>query len=183
MKPTDSGPLLTRREFSESVGMTAIAASLPAAANAAPAASELCFLSATELAAMIRQKSVSAREVMSAHIVQIERVNPRVNAIVTTAFEHAMKEATRADAQTIRGGELGALHGLPVAHKDLVDTAGIRTTFGSPFFRDNVPKVDSPLVARTSAAGAITLGKSNTPEFGAGFANIQYGIRRNSQSV
>jgi amidase len=129
---------------------------------------ELCQLTAVELAALLRKKSVSAREVMSAHLAQIERVNPTVNAIVTLAAEHAMKQAALADETISRNGEVGALHGLPVVHKDLVDTAGIRTTFGSPFFRDHVPKADAEFVVRTSSAGAITCGKSNTPEFGVG---------------
>jgi amidase len=130
---------------------------------------------------LLRKKSVSAREVMSAHLAQIERINPKVNAIVTLAAEHAMKEADRADEKAARGDELGVLHGLPIAHKDLVDTAGIRTTRGSPFYRDNVPTNDAEIVRRTSEAGAITCGKSNTPEFGAGSQtfNTVFGATRN----
>ena len=143
--------------------------------------SELCFLSALELATRIRQKQVSAREVMTAHLAQIERINPKVNAIVTLVADRAMAAAARADDMTAKGGPLGVLHGLPVAHKDLVDTAGIRTTRGSRFYRDNVPTRDALIVERIHAAGALTLGKTNTPEFGAGSQtfNAVFGATRN----
>ena len=116
---------LTRRDAAKLVG-GAIAAS--AVAGESQAAPDLCFLSARELAAMIRGKKVSAREVMAAHLKQIERVNPKVNAIVTLVAEQAMEQARQADEAQAHGAALGALHGLPVAHKDLFDTAGIRTT-------------------------------------------------------
>ncbi len=130
--------------------------------------SDLCFLSARELAALIRSRSVSAEEIMRAHLAQIELVNPRVNAIVTLVADRAMADARRADEAQARGDELGPLHGLPVAHKDLFETAGIRTTFGSRIFKDHVPDRDSIIVERAKKAGAITIGKANTPEFGAG---------------
>jgi amidase len=138
-------------------------------------------MSAVELAARLRTKEVSAREVMTAHLAQIERVNPKVNAIVTLVGEQAMAGAAKADEAIVGGGPVGPLHGLPVAHKDLVDTAGIRTTRGSPFFRDNVPATDALIVTRIRAAGAITLGKTNTPEFGAGSQtfNTVFGATRN----
>ena len=142
-------------------------------------------MSAIELAATIRRKDVSAREVMTAHLARIERVNPRVNAIVTLVTERAMADAARADELAARGGTLGVLHGLPVAHKDLVDTAGIRTTRGSPFYRDNVPTRDALIVTRIRAAGAITCGKTNTPELGAGSQtfNSVFGATRNPYDV
>jgi amidase len=144
-------------------------------------ADALCDLTAVELAARIKRKDVSAREVMAAHLARIERVNPKVNAIVTLVAERAMADAARADEQIARGGDLGPLHGLPVAHKDLVDTAGIRTTRGSPFYRDTVPTRDALIVTRMRAAGAITCGKTNTPEFGAGSQtfNTVFGATRN----
>jgi amidase len=120
------------------------------------------------MAALIRRKELSAREVMSAHLAQIERVNPTVNAVVTLVADQAMERARAADEALARGETLGTLHGLPVAHKDLVETAGIRTTFGSPVFRDYVPAQDAILVERIRKAGAIAVGKTNTPEFGAG---------------
>jgi amidase len=142
-------------------------------------------MSAVELAARLREKQVSAREVLSAHLAEIERVNPTVNAIVTLVAERAMADANRADEVITRGGPIGALHGLPVAHKDLVDTAGIRTTYGSPFYRDNVPATDSPIVTRMRSAGAITVGKTNTPEFGAGSQtfNTLFGATRNPYNL
>jgi amidase len=130
--------------------------------------SEICFLTANELASRIRSKDLSAREVMKAHLAQIERVNPKVNAIVTLLPEKAMREASNADEMLARGDQVGPLHGLPVAHKDLVLTRGIRTTFGSRAFKDYVPDEDSLIVERLKKAGAITIGKTNTPEFGAG---------------
>ena len=129
---------------------------------------ELCFLTATELARRIRVKDVSAREVMEAHLAQIERVNPKVNAIVTLLPEHAMVQAKHADEALAHGDATGPLHGLPVAHKDLVPTKGIRTTYGSRIFKDHVPDQHGLIVERLQQAGAITLGKTNTPEFGAG---------------
>ena len=132
------------------------------------ASSEFCFLSATELARRIRVRDVSAQEVVSTHLTQIERINPQVNAIVTLVAEQAMMQAKQADERQARGESLGALHGLPVVHKDLVETKGIRTTFGSPIFKDFVPNRSALIVERLQQAGAITLGKSNTPEFGAG---------------
>jgi len=129
---------------------------------------EICFLTATELARRIQAKDLSAKEVMEAHLTQIEMVNPKVNAIVTFLPEQAMEEAIAADKSLAQGREVGLLHGLPVAHKDLVPTRGIRTTSGSIVFKDFVPEEDGLIVERLKKAGAITIGKTNTPEFGAG---------------
>jgi len=124
---------------------------------------------ATDLAAMIREKKLSAREVMQAHLLQIERVNPKVNAIVTLVEEdQLMAQARAADEMIAKGEPLGPLHGLPVAVKDLTETMGIRTTYGSPLYRDYVPDHDALVVERMKNAGAIVLGKTNTPEFGMG---------------
>ena len=129
---------------------------------------ELCFLRSTELAAKLRRREVSAVEVTEAHLKQIERVNPKVNAIVTLVPEQALEAAKKADERLVKGEAPGRLHGLPVAHKDLVETKGIRTTYGSPIYKDHFPDFDCLIVERMKAAGAITLGKTNTPEFGAG---------------
>lgn len=129
---------------------------------------EICFLSATELAQRIRRRELSAREVMEAHLVQIERINPTVNAIVTLAAEQALARADDADRALARREDPGPLHGLPVGVKDLVHTKGIRTTYGSPIYSDFVPDADALIVEREKAAGAIIVGKTNTPEFGAG---------------
>jgi amidase len=155
-----------------------------AAAPAAPAGtnmSELCFLPATEIARRLRRRQVSAREVLEAHLKQIDRVNPKVNAIVTLVAEQAMVRAKQADEGAAKGRFLGPLHGLPIAHKDLLDTKGIRTTYGSPIFRDHVPEADALLVERIREAGAILIGKTNTPEFGAGSQtfNPVFGSTRN----
>ena len=124
-------------------------------------ADELCFQSAVSLRRMMDAGEASALEVLDAHIARIERYDGRLNAIVTRCFEAARERA--------RGGGLtGALAGLPIAHKDLTATAGLRTTYGSPLFADNVPRQDSLLVSRIKAAGAVTIGKTNVPEFGAG---------------
>jgi len=128
----------------------------------------ICFSTATELAARIARRDVSVTEVVRAHLDQIERVNPAVNAIVTLTAERALEEARVKDDALARGERPGPLFGLPVVHKDLVPTRGIRTTYGSPIYRDHVPDVDGLIVERLRAAGAVTLGKSNTPEFGAG---------------
>ena len=130
---------------------------------------EICFLTATELTRRIRAKDLSVREVIEAHLAQIERVNPKVNAIVTRSdLTEVIDQADAADAALARGEDVGPLHGLPVAHKDLVETKGIRTTYGSPIFKDFVPEHDALIVERLKRAGAITIGKTNTPEFGAG---------------
>ena len=149
--------------------------------GAASTRDQICDLSAVELVARMRSKDLSAREVMTAHLARIERVNPKVNAVVTLVAERAMAGAARADELMARGEAAGILHGLPVAHKDLVDTAGIRTTRGSRFYRDNVPALDAVIVSRIRAAGAITCGKTNTPEFGAGSQtfNEVFGATRN----
>jgi amidase len=138
-------------------------------------------MTAIEMAAAIRAKQLSARDVMGAHLTQIERVNPSVNAIVTLIAEQALEAARQADEKQARGEPLGPLHGLPIAHKDLAETAGIRTTFGSPIFKDNVPTTSAILVERIQQAGAITIGKTNTPEFGAGSQtfNKVFGATRN----
>jgi amidase len=129
---------------------------------------DVCFLPATQLVRRIRVKELSARDVIEAHLAQIERFNPKVNAIVTLLAEQALQQARAADEGQARGDEIGPLYGLPIAHKDLVLTKNIRTTFGSPIFADFVPDQDALIVERLRRAGAITIGKTNTPEFGAG---------------
>ena len=145
------------------------------------AAPSVCFLSALEMARLIRARKLSAREALAAHLQQIERVNPKVNAIVTLVPEVAAEAAAKADEMQAHKQTLGPLHGLPVAHKDLFETKGIRTTFGSPLYKDYIPTEDDVVVERMRRAGAITIGKTNTPEFGAGsqtFNNV-FGATRN----
>ncbi len=129
---------------------------------------EICFLTATEIARRVRAKEISAVEVMEAHLARINRLNKEVNAIVTLVPERAMDGARTADDVLARGLPVGPLHGLPVAHKDLVSTKGVRTTFGSLVYNDFTPDRDALIVERLREAGAIAVGKTNTPEFGAG---------------
>ena len=142
---------------------------------------KLCFLTATEIVKKIRKGEISAVQTMEAHLAQIERINPQVNAIVTLVPELALEEARKADEKQAKGGNIGPLHGLPIAHKDLVPTKGIRTTFGSLVFQDFIPEEDALLVERLREGGAIMLGKTNTPEFGAGSQtfNRVFGVTRN----
>ena len=146
---------------------------------------ELCFQPAHELVRKIKARELSALEVMDAHLAQIGRVNPSVNAIVTLLPERARAGAAAIDAALDRGEDPGVLAGLPVAHKDLLLTRGIRTTFGSPIYRDFVPDQDSIVVERLRQAGAITIGKTNTPEFGAGSQtfNPVFGATRNPHDL
>ena len=141
----------------------------------------ICFLTAAEIAKKIRKGEISAVQTMEAHLAQIERINPQVNAIVTFIQELALEEARKADEKQAKGGNIGPLHGLPIAHKDLVPTKGIRTTFGSLVFQDFIPEEDALLVERLREGGAIMLGKTNTPEFGAGSQtfNQVFGVTRN----
>jgi len=129
---------------------------------------DLCFLSATEQSKLIRSKKISVQDLIRAHLDQVERYNPVLNAIVTLTADSAMAEAYAADQQLEKNADVGILHGLPVAHKDLFLTKGVRTTFGSLAYQDFVPDVDSLPVERLKKAGGISLGKTNTPEFGAG---------------
>ncbi len=135
---------------------------------------DLCFLSAVELRRLLAAGEVSALEVLDAHIARVEAYDGVLNAIVTRCFDEARDRAM--------SGELsGPLAGLPIAHKDLTATAGLRTTYGSTLFADNIPAEDSLLVARIKAAGAVIVGKTNTPEFGAGSQtfNRVFGATRN----
>ncbi len=155
----------SRRDVLAGIAATPL---LDAALDAQSAASPLCFTSAVELGRLIRVKKLSARELLAACLKQIELVNPKVNAIVTLVPEMAIAAAAKADEMQAHKAVLGPLHGLPVAHKDLLETRNIRTTFGSPLYKDYIPTEDELPVERMANAGAITIGKTNTPEFGAG---------------
>jgi amidase len=159
-----SWDLPTRRDAIQGLA----AASLCASVVEAQTGSSLCFNSAVDMARLIRTGKLSVREVVAEHLKQIERVNPKVNAMVTLVPELAAAAAAKADEAVARKETLGQLHGLPVAHKDLFETRGIRTTFGSPLYQDHVPSEDDLVVERMQRAGAIIIGKTNTPEFGAG---------------
>lgn len=137
--------------------------------------------SAGELVALVKSREITPLEILDAHLSVIERVNPKLNAIVTLAAEQAREVAIRAGAAVIRGEETGPLHGLPIGIKDITPTAGIRTTFGSPLFKDHVPNADAEAVRRLKAAGGIVLAKTNTPEFAAGANTVNpvFGATRN----
>jgi amidase len=136
---------------------------------------------ARELARLIRTRAVSPVEVLDAHLAVIAEINPKLNAVITLAAEAAHDAARRAEDAVVGGEPLGALHGLPIAVKDNTLTAGIRTTYASPLFKDFVPAEDAEIVRRLKAAGAIVLGKTNMPEFatGANTNNALFGATRN----
>ncbi len=129
---------------------------------------EPCDLPATELRRLVGARALSPVEVLESCLARIARVNPAVNAVVTLDTDRARAAAREAEAAVTRGDALGPLHGLPVAIKDTEDTAGLRTTYGSPLFAEHVPERDLGVVARLRAAGAVVLGKTNTPEWAAG---------------
>ena len=136
---------------------------------------------AGELAALIKSRAVSPVEVLDAHLATIARLNPKLNAIVTLAADEARAGAHAAEQAVMRGDTVGTMHGLPIGVKDVTATAGIRTTYGSPLYKDNVPGEDAEVVRRLKAAGAIVLAKTNTPEFatGANTVNAVFGATRN----
>ncbi|MGH9331997.1 MAG: amidase family protein, partial [Vicinamibacterales bacterium] len=159
---------VNRREFLRLAGAgAAIGAS---AGDVVPASSaDLCFTSAKELTGLIRTRKLSAREVMAAHLAQINRLNPKINAIVAKLPDHrCLALADEADRRTAKGGTLPPLHGLPIAFKDLQPAVGFPFTRGSPIYKGAMPAADSVLVERLRNAGAIPIGKTNTPEFGMG---------------
>ena len=146
------------------------------------AGDDLCWTPATDLAALIRRRKVSPVEVVDAVLARIDKLNPRLNAYVVVCADDARKQARAAERAVMRkGAKLGPLHGVPFSVKDLVITKGVRTTFGTPLHRDNVPDEDAPIVARMTSAGGIMLGKTNTPTFGwiGATHNLVYGVTRN----
>jgi amidase len=144
-----------------------------------------CFSTARGLAQAIQQRKISVHEVMKEHLAQIERVNPYVNAIVSLNEEHALSEARKSDELLAAGKEVGRLHGLPIAIKDLRNVKGFPNTCGSLALRDNISKEDDLIVERLKNAGAIVIGKTNVPEFGAGAHtfNEVFGVTRNPYNL
>ncbi len=127
---------------------------------------EIAYTSAADLARMIRTKAVSATEVMRATLARVEKAQPILNCFITVCADQALQDAAEADARQARGGPLGPLHGVPLHVKDLVNTAGVRTTFGSLIHEHNIPSADQVCITRLKAAGAILFAKTTTPEFG-----------------
>ncbi|GAB3677495.1 amidase [Salinisphaera aquimarina] len=153
------------------------------ASQRAVAQEEIVALGAVALSGMIGARTISCREVMTAYLAHIDRVNPRVNAIVSRRDPDVLlAEADACDRELARGDYRGWLHGIPQAIKDLSPTAGIATTFGSPLFADQIPSRDGLMVERMKTAGAIIIGKTNTPEFGLGSQtyNPLFGATRNA---
>ena len=164
-----------RREFLKTAGASVAAgafvtpASLSAAAGPVTQESDLTFMTARDLARLISTRKVSAREVMTAHLERINRVNPTINAIVAKLPDaQCLALADAADQRIARKESVGPLHGLPIAFKDLQPAVGFPWTRGSPIYRDAMPEQDSVLVERLRKGGAIAIGKTNVPEFGMG---------------
>jgi amidase len=155
----------------------------PAAAAVTGPHTDIVELDALALSQAIAARSVSCREVMAAYLAQIERLNPQANALVSLLPpEDLLRQADERDAQLARGQRLGWMHGFPQAPKDLAATAGLTTTMGSLALKNNVPKADALVVERARRAGAVLIGKSNTPEFGLGSHtyNRVFGTTRNA---
>ncbi len=164
----------TRREFLQQSGValaatTLLSSTMNAQNSPSPPGADLCFATARDLARMIREKTVSAREVMAAHLAQIARINPKINAIVAKLDDDkCLALADEADRRLARGEPVGPLHGLPTAIKDLDPAVGFPFTSGSPIYRNRMPTEDDVVVERIRRAGAILIGKTNVPEFGLG---------------
>jgi amidase len=144
-------------------------------------ATDLCFTPATTLVRLFRHRKLSPLDVMKAVLDRIERVNPVLNPYCTVAADLALRAARRAERAQTKREPLGPLHGVPVSIKDLTETRGIRTTWGSKIFEHHVPAQDALVVERLRAAGAIVVGKTNTSEFGSGANtyNAVFGATRN----
>ncbi len=175
---------LDRRAFLEATaGTLATAAIGPAgtAAQGTPPLDDLAWLSLQEASELVRLRKVSPVDLTRASLTRIERFNPRLNAFITVTASQALAEARAAEAQVMKGAWRGPLHGIPIALKDLVDTAGVRTTAASAVFEDRVPKEDAEVVRRLRAAGAVVLGKLNMHEFAYGDSSApsHYGPVRN----
>ena len=138
-------------------------------------------MNAIDLARLVRTKALSPVEILKSHLDAIARANPAINAICTLAAEQATEAARAAEDAVMRGRALGPLHGVPIGIKDVTPTAGIRTTYGSPLYAEHVPEEDAEVVTRLKTAGAIVVGKTNTPEFatGANTVNNVFGATRN----
>lgn len=170
----------TRRAVMTGAAGVVLAGTATGMATAKP--SGIIDMGGVALAAAIRERKVSAREAMSAHLIQIDAINPAVNAIVSMpSHEELMAQAAAADERQARGATLGPLHGLPHAVKDLQAVRGLRFTQGSPIYRDRIAATDSVMAERLRKAGAIFIGKTNTPEFGFGSHtfNPVFGVTRN----
>jgi len=185
---SNGGPISRRTVLglAAATSFNAVAQGAPDAIAAVSQANDLVMMDATSLTSVIHTRRVSCVEVMAAYLDHIEKLNPKVNAIVALQDRgELLAQARERDAQLARGESMGPLHGFPHAVKDLQAVKGIRTTMGSPILRDFVPTADSLMVARLRKAGAIFIGKTNVPEFGLGSHtfNSVYGITRNPYNL
>jgi len=174
----------SRREFIKGVGGAAVGTGLTFLARrgaAGTATTDLCYLSATKLAQLLAAKEVSSEEVVTAHLAQIAKVNPAINAVVTVCEKQALDEARRADKELQAGTSRGLWHGVPMTIKDSLDTAGVKSTAGTEGRKDFVPQEDATVVARLRKSGAILLGKTNTPELTMDYRtdNLLFGSTKN----
>ena len=161
---------MTRRGFGVLVGGAVVAETLVRAwpAMGETTAEELTTKSVTELSAMMRAKSVTSTQLVNALLARMDTINPKVNAVVTVMAKQALAQAAVLDAEQKAGKFRGPLHGIPLALKDNIDTAGTRTTAASPMFKDRIPTEDAAIVAKLKKSGAIILGKANLHEFAIG---------------
>ena len=181
---------VSRRKVLETAAIASTLLTFPrlSARAAAAAPDSVLTASAVEVARMLREKQITAVELVKRCYQRIDQVNPLINAVVATCRERALAEAAEADAMTSKGRSKGPLHGVPFTVKDSFDTAGLVSTGGTLGRRDFVPGADATVVARARAAGAILLGKTNTPEFtlgggGKGTVNLVYGLTKNPYDV
>src|ERR1035441_7641196 len=180
MAVPEGGAVVTRRTFLDASLAAVAGAIMGSQAGAKEAANTrggtglalsteaLAFLSIERASALIRTKKVSPVELTQACLSRIERLNPQLNAFITVTADSALVEARQAEVEIQQHRWRGALHGVPIALKDLVDTAGVRTTAGSELFKDRIPAQDAEVVRRLKAAGAVFLGKLNMHEFAYG---------------
>jgi len=185
---SNDGPISRRTllGLAAATSVSAMAQATPKAIGAVGHANDLVMMDATSLASAIHTRRASCVEVMTAYLDHIDKLNPKVNAIVALQDRgELLAQARERDDQLARGESMGPLHGLPHAVKDLQAVKGIRTTMGSPILKDFVPSADSLMVGRLRRAGAIFIGKTNTPEFGLGSHtfNPVYGITRNPYNL
>ncbi|MBI3048294.1 MAG: amidase [Acidobacteria bacterium] len=165
-----------RREFLKATAVTWALASLSRASapgQTVAAGDDLAWLSLAEASELVRKREVSSLDLTRACLARIERLNPRLNAFITITTERALKDAKAADTEITQARWRGPLHGIPIALKDLVDTAGVRTTAASAIFANRVPREDAEVVRRLRDAGAVMLGKLNMHEFAYGDSSAQ----------
>jgi len=143
--------------------------------------SSITSLSASQLSKLIKSKKVSPVEVLSSHLKLIDKINPSINAIVKLGVSAAIKSAKKAESDIMKGNWLSPMHGIPIGIKDITETKGLTTTYGSLLYKTNIPREDAEVVARLRKSGAIILCKTNTPEFAAGAttSNQLFGVTRN----